>query len=64
MAAWQLVHDEAAAPGSCGAWQLVQTACAGTTVAASVGLGPWQLTQTVTRSAVNSWGAWQVRQES
>jgi hypothetical protein len=57
--AWQLAlaHDRAAfaGAGSCGAWQLVQSACSVTRLAPSVGLRPWQA-EHVAPLAVNPCG--------
>jgi hypothetical protein len=52
---WQAAHESAAADGACGAWHVVQTACAWTVAALSVGFSPWHVTHTVA-SAAKSWG--------
>jgi hypothetical protein len=39
---WHPAQDESAFIGAWGAWQLVQTVCAGTVVAARVVFSPWQ----------------------
>jgi ribosomal protein L32 len=62
MSAWQPVQEAAAEArmcSSCGAWQLVHSACFGS-VEASVGLSPWQPTHVALPVATKSCGVWQL----
>jgi hypothetical protein len=63
MVAWHPTQEAAAAPGSWCAWQLVQTACAGTVAARSVAFAPWQSMHTLA-PATKACGLWQSVHES